>query len=84
MTDSHLAEQRLAAALTRPTPWLTGSDLAKVYGVTLRTIRRWAAEDHWRTPSGRYSLYDADKSYRKRHGDRVTALLAQRLDKMAP
>ncbi len=50
-------------------PAATAADLAAQYHVTIRTTRRWASEDNWRrtiTRPVRYSLDDADASYRKR------------------
>lgn len=49
------------------------ADIAKIYRVHLRTVRRWAAADNWRTMGARpklYSLDDAQKSYERRrdHG----------------
>lgn len=54
-------------------PYATMADLARVYGVHLRTVRRWAAQDGWRRTRGRpvtYSLADAQASYERRrdHG----------------
>lgn len=55
-------------------PYLTMADIARVYGVSARTARRWAAHDRWRrtgTRPVRYSLADAQRSYEAhRHGDR--------------
>lgn len=63
----------------------TAADLAAIYHVHLRTVRRWAARDHWRrTPTRpvRYNLTDADRSWRKRHEPHASAvrLLAKYLD----
>jgi len=51
-------------------PYLSLSDLARIYAVHPRTARRWAAEDKWRrtgTRPVRYSLADAQRSYEARH-----------------
>jgi uncharacterized protein YjcR len=44
-------------------------DLMKLYGVSERTARRWAAEDSWRrtrTRPLRYSVADVQRSYDRR------------------
>ena len=62
---------------------MTAGDLARIYNVSVRTIRRWAHDDGWRrTRAGRvttYSLTDADRSWRKRRQPSGTAALAARL-----
>jgi uncharacterized protein YjcR len=47
-------------------PYLTASDLARIYRVSLETIYRWASQDNWRTKTTRprkYHLEDAQASY---------------------
>ena len=66
-----------------PAPYLTMTDIAKVYAVHLRTARRWAAADEWRRTTGKpalYSLADAQQSYERRHTrpGRVTRHLTRR------
>jgi len=51
---------------------VTAADLAAIYHVHIRTIRRWAAADNWRrTPTRprRYNIHDAAASWQRRHGD---------------
>lgn len=70
--------------------YLTMADIARAYHVTTRTARRWAAQDHWRRHGQPmvYSLTDAQASYDKRHGERITrhlsAQLEQGLDNVPP
>jgi hypothetical protein len=50
-------------------PYLTASDLAGIYRVSLETIYRWASQDNWRTKTTRprkYHLEDAQASYDRR------------------
>jgi len=50
---------------------MTAADLASIYRVSLRTIRRWAALDQWRRTTGRpvhYNIEDAAASYEHRRG----------------
>lgn len=52
-------------------PYLTMGDIAKLYHVSPRTARRWAAHDHWRrrgTRPIRYSITDAQASYDQHKG----------------
>ena len=63
-----------------PDRYLAMADIAAAYNVTIRTARRWAAQDHWHRTMGRpvrYSLADAQASYDKRHGDRIKAHLVR-------
>jgi uncharacterized protein YjcR len=49
---------------------MTAADLAAIYHVSIRTIRRWAADDRWQRKPGRpvlYSTSDASRSYHRRH-----------------
>ena len=53
-----------------PAPYLTMSDIARIYRVHISTARRWAREDAWRrttTRPVRYALAGAQASYDKRH-----------------
>jgi uncharacterized protein YjcR len=61
---------------------VTASDLAAIYGVSIRTVRRWAAQDHWRHKGrpARYSITDADRTWRRLHPSGIEAL-ARRLQR---
>lgn len=62
-------------------PYLTMADIARIYAVHLRTARRWAAEDRWRTTGTRpkrWSLADAQRSYEQRHHGRVVRHLVKK------
>ena len=62
--------------------WATAADLARLYGVTRRTILRWARDDHWRRTAKRpvrYQWEDAQDSYEKRHVNRIQRHLQSRL-----
>ena len=66
-----------------PAPYLTMADIARLYRVHLRTVRRWAAEDRWRrtgTRPVRYALADAQVSYEQRHTGRIERHLTQYRD----
>lgn len=69
-----------------PSPYLPLADLARTYGVTPRTARRWARADNWRrkgTRPVRWSLADAQRSYearRNRVQRHLTAKYAPRED----
>ena len=62
-------------------PYLSLPDIAKLYNVSPRTARRWAAHDRWRRKGSRpvrYSVTDAQASYdRHKHG-RVARHLVKR------
>lgn len=62
---------------------VTAADLARIYGVSVRTIRRWAHDDNWRRRrSGQtviYNLTDFDRSWRKRREPSATEVLKARL-----
>jgi uncharacterized protein YjcR len=63
-----------------PQPYLAMADLAKLYRVHPRTVRRWAAEDRWRRTGTRpvqYSLADAQRSYEARHTMRIERHLVE-------
>jgi uncharacterized protein YjcR len=51
---------------------MTAADLAAIYHVSLRTIRRWAAEDNWahRGWPHRYRATEALASYEKRRASK--------------
>ena len=68
-----------------PAPYLTMADIARLYRVHLRTVRRWAAEDRWRrtgTRPVRYALADAQVSYegRRNSANRVIRHLVKRYE----
>lgn len=61
--------------------YLQMSDIAAVYGVHLRTARRWASTDKWRRTTGSpvtYSMTDAQRSYEQRRHGRAASHLAER------
>lgn len=61
-------------------PPMTAADLARIYGVSIRTIRRWAARDKWRRQPGRpviYYLADVEKTMRRRDSERLGRLLGR-------
>lgn len=64
---------------------MTAADLAAIYHVSIRTIRRWAAADHWQrttTRPVRYNLHDVART-RRRHDALRQRQLASKLDTMA-
>ncbi|GGV34120.1 hypothetical protein GCM10010182_67470 [Actinomadura cremea] len=70
--------QRLSTeqAAHRPGDYATATDLARIYGVALGTIYRWASQDQWdrtRYRPIRYRHSDAERSYLRRHTDNVNA-----------
>ncbi len=61
--------------------WITAKDAARLYSVSVPTIRRWASEDHWRRKDTRPRAYcwrDVQCSYEARH-TRVRQHLLSRL-----
>lgn len=50
---------------------MNATDLAAIYHVSVRTIRRWAHDDHWQSHSrGNYRPADAHRSWQRRHNPR--------------
>lgn len=64
-----------------PGGYLTMADIAALYGVSPSTARKWAAADQWRrkgTRPKRYSVADADRSYRQHRAGRTARHLVKR------
>jgi len=64
-------QHRTRASFTFMEPYLTASDLARLYRVALGTIYSWASRDNWRrteTWPRKYHLEDAQASYDRRRG----------------
>ena len=64
-----------------PAPYLSLTDLAKLYRISPRTVREWARADRWRTTGARpkqYHLGDAQQSYEARRAGRVIKHLVKR------
>jgi uncharacterized protein YjcR len=67
--------------------YATLADICRVYRVSERTARRWAAADGWRrvaSKPARYSLADVQASYDSRYGRRVQRHLERKYADLLP
>jgi len=67
--------------------YATLADICRIYRVSERTARRWAAADCWRrvaSKPARYSLADVHASYDARYGRRVQRHLERKYADMLP